>query len=67
VQTLVAKFNVVDEAGEDTLDTEVHHHVTDSGYELFTITQQDTDSDEYLTILLHRGQLAALAAFAKGH
>jgi len=67
VQTLVAKFNIVDEAGVDTLPTEVHHHTTESGYELFSITQQDTDSPEFITILLHREQLAALAAFAKGH
>lgn len=65
--TLITAFNVVDKAGDATLPTEVFHHVDTEGYELFSITQKDTDSDGYITILLHRDQLARLASTAKGH
>lgn len=65
--TLVATFNVVDESGEHTLPTEVHHHIAHDGYELFSITQQEIGSDEQLVVLLHREQLSQLADIAKGH
>lgn len=68
MQTEVAKFDVVSDAGEITYPTEVHHHVDEyTGYELFTITQIEPDTDEYITVVLHREQLASLANIAKGH
>ena len=65
--TLIAAFHVVSGDGAETLPTEVFHHLDTDGYELFSITQKDTDSDEYITVLLHRDQLASLASTAKGH
>lgn len=64
---MIAKFCVVYKDGDSTLPTEVFHHVDTEGYELFSITQKDTDSDEYVTVLLHRDQLVSLANQAKGH
>lgn len=65
--TLIAKFCVVSKEGDATLPTQVCHHVDTEGYELFSITQKDTDSDEYITVLLHRDQLVSLASQANGH
>lgn len=68
MQTEIAKFDVVSVDGEITLTTEVHHHVDEySGYELFTIMQTEPDTSEYITVVLHREQLASLANIAKGH
>lgn len=68
MKTEVAKFDVVSADGETSHPTEVHHMVDEyTGYELFTITQIDPDTDEYLTVVLHREQLASLANIAKGH
>lgn len=64
--TFVTSFEVVDEDEEDTLHTEVHHSCSGL-YELFSITQDCTDSDGTDTVLLHRSQLMQLAALAKGH
>lgn len=64
--TFIAEFEVVDSEDCDTLHTEVHHSCKGS-YELFSITQDCTDSDGTNTVLLHRDQLMQLAALAKGH
>ena len=65
METEIAKFNVVSKDGETTWETEVHHDF-DGEYELFSITQT-TGEGEFVTVLLHRDQLAALSAFVKGH
>lgn len=63
----LAVFDVPDAMNDTVLHTIVEHHIdTDTGYELISITQQNTDGPTDV-VLLTRDQLAALAAQAKGH
>lgn len=63
----VKVFNVVNREGTESLQTVVSHHV-DEEYEMFCITQELQGGDgETITVILHREQLAELAAIAKGH
>lgn len=63
----VRVFNVVNRDGTESWKTVVSHHV-DQEYEMFCITQElPGSSGETITVILHREQLAELAAIAKGH
>lgn len=63
----VKVFNVVNREGTESWKTVVSHHV-DKEYEMFCITQELQGSiGETITVILHREQLAELAAIAKGH
>lgn len=64
--TLIASFNVLEKETDVVWPTEVYHHV-DEMYEMFSITQEDGNTGEFITILLHRDQLVSLAGIAKGH
>lgn len=62
----ITSFEVLSSGEEFTLHTEVYHH-SEGEYELFSITQDCTESGGTVTVLLHREQLAQLANIAKGH